>query len=462
MLSSHAHKLLSLTTALLAFTVSSALAADVNSTQATFLSPAGNFAFALTVPTDGDNADLYFTLAMSAALSWGAVGLGSNSMSHALVLMIYASGSGKNITFSPRIASGHSEPALYKELDYTVLPGTGIVNGTLVYSAVCHNCRSWPGGGALDFKGTAEQAIFAMGPAGAAPNDDRAAPLRYHAQYGSFTIDMRSAAGPAAAPVLSSASRNDGTALLGGGKSGQRDWAATMHAVIMVFCFVGLMPFGILILRLGEWVRWHGANQGLAAVGVIVGFGLGVRTSLLYVRSKKFDTAHQIIGIIVMAFVLVQFGLGFFHHRIYKKTKQPTKLAPIHVWLGRVVIVLGVFNGFLGFPLALASRYNYVLAGLVIAIVPIMFFILFWKRFFRRRRERQQAAPAQGSGYDPEPWSDASPPAYGGGYSGSQRGGDGAAGIALETLHGAHGVRKEEANVSTRDLGTHQTPRECV
>jgi hypothetical protein len=103
-----------------------------------------------------------------------------------------------------------------------------------------------------------------------------------------------------------------------------------------------------------------------------------------------------------------------------------------------------------------------VLAGLVIAIVPIMFFILFWKRFFRRRRERQQAAPAQGSGYDPEPWSDASPPAYGGGYSGSQRGGDAAAGIALETLHGAHGVRKEEANVSTRDLGTHQTPRECV
>jgi len=68
-----------------------------------------------------------------------------------------------------------------------------------------------------------------------------------------------------------------------------------------------------------------------------------------------------------------------------------------------------------GFPLAVESKYNYVLAGLVIAIVSITFFILFWKRFFRRRRERQQAAPAQGSGYDPEPWSDASPPGYGGG-----------------------------------------------
>lgn len=35
------------------------------------------------------------------------------------------------------------------------------------------------------------------------------------------------------------------------------------------------------------------------------------------------------------------------YYRIYKQTKQTTKLAPIHVWLGRIVIICGTANGFL-------------------------------------------------------------------------------------------------------------------
>ena len=64
-------------------------------------------------------------------------------------------------------------------------------------------------------------------------------------------------------------------------------------------------------------------------------------------QSKNFNTPHQVIGIIVLAGLLVQFCLGFFHHRTYKKTKQTTKLRPYHVWLGRAIIPLGVLNGFL-------------------------------------------------------------------------------------------------------------------
>jgi hypothetical protein len=45
--------------------------------------------------------------------------------------------------------------------------------------------------------------------------------------------------------------------------------------------------------------------------------------------------------------MVAQFVIGFMHHRIYKKTSATTKFAPIHVWLGRVVIVMGVVNGFL-------------------------------------------------------------------------------------------------------------------
>jgi len=62
---------------------------------------------------------------------------------------------------------------------------------------------------------------------------------------------------------------------------------------------------------------------------------------------KSFNTAHEVLGIIVVLAVIVQFLLGYMHHRIYKKTQTTTKMAPIHVWLGRVVIVAAVVDGFL-------------------------------------------------------------------------------------------------------------------
>lgn len=42
-----------------------------------------------------------------------------------------------------------------------------------------------------------------------------------------------------------------------------------------------------------------------------------------------------------------QFVLGYMNHRVYKKTEHKSKMAPVHAWLGRVVMVLGVVNGFL-------------------------------------------------------------------------------------------------------------------
>lgn len=75
---------------------------------------------------------------------------------------------------------------------------------------------------------------------------------------------------------------------------------------------------------------------------------LSVRHSTLTVlQSRNFKDPHQIIGLLVFIFVLGQFTLGFMHHRMFKKSQQPTKLAPVHVWLGRFVILLGVVNAFL-------------------------------------------------------------------------------------------------------------------
>lgn len=184
-------------------------------------------------------------------------------------------------------------------------------------------------------------------------------------------------------------------------------------------------------------------------------------------QSKKFNTAHQIIGLVVFLFLIAQFLLGFFHHRIYKRTQQPTKLAPIHVWLGRLTILLGMFNGFLGFPLALSPTYNWILMGLILAVIPICFFMLFWKRFFRKRRERQHAEemanPSGHHGFNHEPWRNQ--PTQGGydGGHGNYNAGYGEHGIGLTDMrsHDLNSTAKE-ARSSTRELGTQQNPREYV
>lgn len=340
--------------------------------QSTFVSPAGDLAFSITIPSDSD-ADIYFTLAAPAEVSWVAVGLGSDTMRGALVLMAYLSSSENAVTFSPRLATGHHEPTFYPDLKVEALNGTGLFDGIYHFSGRCGNCRSWPGGGRLDVKSSAQKCIFANGPGGLVGSDRPDAPLRFHSGYGSFAIDLAAATGPAGVPTIPTDPDEVGSgATLGKAKNGKRDWASLAHAVIMVGTFVGVMPMGVLVLRLGGWVRWHGVNQGVALVGVITGAGLGIHISTLYNRvrdlltpltlarswfvdsdadpfrqSKSFRNPHQIIGLIVFIFVIAQFALGYFHHRTYKRTQQPTRLAPIHVWLGRLIVFLGILNGFL-------------------------------------------------------------------------------------------------------------------
>ncbi|KAH9885162.1 hypothetical protein F4778DRAFT_761342 [Xylariomycetidae sp. FL2044] len=377
-----------------------------------FVTPARDLAFALNVPEDS-STDLFFSLMMPTQMTWGAIGLGSTTMSHALILMIYASSTGQNVTLSPRVSHGHSEPVYSSSIQVDALPGTGLINDTTyVYNGRCRNCRDWiaqsGGGGSFDVKSADQGFIYATGEAGEMQTDNQAADLRMHVNYGSFTMDMVRATGPndgGVAPVIvtEEETQSVGTTLVMS-KTGKRDSAATAHAVIMVMAFVGVYPFGILVLRLGNWVRWHALNQVVALILIIVGSGLGFSISKTYNRTKKVNTAHQVIGILVFIFVLAQFTLGFLHHRAFKKTQQPTKLAPIHVWLGRVLVLMGVINGFLGFPLALAPSYNYVLAGLVLFIFPGVALLIMTKRFISKWWKNNKETPDEPNGYNMEAW----------------------------------------------------------
>lgn len=260
-------------------------------TSSIFVSPGDQqVAFGISIPrrdpdSSSDNDDIYFSIAANSNLKWAGIGLGSSEMSGALYLIIYSSASGANVTLSPRAASGQDEPVYDPSIHIEAMAGTGITaDGIMTFSGRCTNCRSWSGN-AIDLSSDAQDCIYGLAPEGPMNSDDPAAPLNYHTRYGSFTIDLKQA--------VAASSRDAEPPRLGFGSSSgstltseetTENWAGISHAIIMVFCFVGLLPLGIIFLRVMNKVRWHGINQTVAAVGIIIGTGVGIYDSLRYNR----------------------------------------------------------------------------------------------------------------------------------------------------------------------------------
>lgn len=61
--------------------------------------------------------------------------------------------------------------------------------------------------------------------------------------------------------------------------------------------------------------------------------------------------------------------LGLLHHRHYLKTQARGLVSYVHIWYGRVLIVLGVINGGLGLQLARESDGYIIAYGTVSGVV---------------------------------------------------------------------------------------------
>ncbi|KAH7356766.1 hypothetical protein BKA65DRAFT_214470 [Rhexocercosporidium sp. MPI-PUGE-AT-0058] len=328
--------------------------------------------------------------------------MGSDKMDDSLIFMAYSDSSGKNVTLSPRLSYGHVEPSYTKDITVEVLPGTQIVDGNYTVNAMCKNCRSWKGG-SIDPTNTAAKFIYATGPGGNLKSNSLTAGIKRHDLYGAFTMDLTKAFGVKGVPAIQFA---DATGTVQTQDSSDRDFAPPAHAVLMILAFVGLMPVAVMVLRILNSPKWHGVAQTASALVALIGAGVGIKAGMQYNRTKNFDSAHQIFGIIIIVAMIGQFVLGFLHHRMYKKTQLPTKLAPIHIWLGRVVIPAGIANGFVGFPLALNSKYNWALLACVLLVIVVAGPFAFWR--FRRNISKKNALHDEPTGYQAQPWANRS------------------------------------------------------
>ncbi|KAK5108156.1 hypothetical protein LTR62_008752 [Meristemomyces frigidus] len=414
--------------ALSLFGLAAQAADSSNSTPAavfTYISPNSQyndttFVFALNV--DKETSDVYIHMSAPSGNDWMGVGIGAQ-MKNSLMFVAYASVNGTGMTLSPRISTGNSEPSYYTGISCSLVYAGDLPNGnvhsngndaTMTINAVCKNATHWPQG-SLDVTSTNQPFIFGVGPGEPGgsylQSNDLSAGLRRHEAYGTFFMDMTKATSTSSStagvprPDASGAYTNSGATL--GTAKADNDFAPAIHAFIMCLMFVIVFPLGALILRVFNRVILHAWVQGLGLLLVTMATAGGIVISTQYNRSKNFASAHQIIGILLILAMFSQLGLGIVHHRLFKKSQQPTIMGKIHRYLGPATILFGIINAPIGFVFAGNPHLclPYIVIVLLIAIIYIT--VRFGSRICCRGRRknqdarlgRQGAMPAGPEGY---------------------------------------------------------------
>ncbi|KAH8896165.1 CBD9-like protein [Thozetella sp. PMI_491] len=372
---------------LTAFLLDTTNAADNTVAKSAFLSPDGNIAFALSVPNTS-TTDLFFSLAGKKKNAWTAVGLGSNDMKGALVLMIY-SNDDNNVTISTRISTGFKEPSYNPELNVEALSGTGIPGDTdlnLVFSGVCHKCRSWDGG-SLDLTSTAAPFMFAVGPEAYLISNDPSLSVPYHAEYGSFTLDLKQATGLGGVPSLDT---NTGSAIIKT-SNGQVDIVARIHGIILMICLLGLFPSCLILLDVFKMAKTYLFLEILSVLVFIVGTCIGIYGSTYYTKTRDMRTAHQIIGLTVFCLLLLLSLMGCVLYPKYRSSRRQSEVifkTSSTLWLvipSWLVLLLGCIDAFLGFPLSWQGVNDRILGGVFAAVAVICVATYSWGMHRRNR-----------------------------------------------------------------------------
>ncbi len=117
-----------------------------------------------------------------------------------------------------------------------------------------------------------------------------------------------------------------------------------IHAALMVtafFCFLVSALLPILGTRLKGWYRLHTWISGAGAVMMI--FALGISYAMVSLSGgPNFRVPHAYLGMIILAVLLLVLGLAFIRKSV--KSDQKKQVRAIHLWLGRLLVILMALN----------------------------------------------------------------------------------------------------------------------
>ncbi|KAF2429344.1 hypothetical protein EJ08DRAFT_573466, partial [Tothia fuscella] len=145
------------------------------------------------------------------------------------------------------------------------------------------------------------------------------------------------------------------------------------HGVVSALAFVVFFPVGAIAIRIipGRFALFiHALFQLFGLLLYTIGFGMGIWL-IREIRFGSFNlinNKHPIIGIVVFAFLLFQPILGVLHHLGFKKHGRRTIISQLHIWIGRLVVTVGIVNGGLGLQLAANSRSGDIIYAVVAGI----------------------------------------------------------------------------------------------
>ncbi|KAH8687779.1 hypothetical protein BGZ60DRAFT_16143 [Tricladium varicosporioides] len=357
-----------------------------------------NTSFSLSV--DANSQDIYFRLESPRSASWVAVGVG-DGMKGSLMVFVYAGENSKNVTISPRISTGTSEPKYTPDIKISALSGTMIQGNMYLVSLVCHNCRTWPTG-SLNVLSTTQPWMYAFGPSDKTlTTNDLAANLAQHVSYGRFTVDMPHATGnftgiPPASTV------NSGVLIDEDRETRDGDHIALVHGYIMAALILVCTP--LLFLHITSQARMIWITSAVFGLVLVVGYVCGIWDSSNYLRSKSFKSDHQVIGFIVLGLFLLVLVLKFVPAKRFRNdlpgmqnAAASMKKKSALMGLGHFTWLLGLINGFLGIRLAgegwrIYTIYACIAIGMVLIFTPLS--ILLKRRAERRTRSNNVAAAA--------------------------------------------------------------------
>jgi hypothetical protein len=122
------------------------------------------------------------------------------------------------------------------------------------------------------------------------------------------------------------------------------------HGTLASIVFLVLFPVGAMVIRIFSLPVWvHAGIQIFTYCCFIAAAGLGI-----YIAKTLglLMNHHPIIGFVLLALLSIQPFLGLLHHSSYKKLRRRTLISHLHIWEGRIAIILGMINGGLGIQLA--------------------------------------------------------------------------------------------------------------
>ncbi|KEF51252.1 uncharacterized protein A1O9_12602 [Exophiala aquamarina CBS 119918] len=146
------------------------------------------------------------------------------------------------------------------------------------------------------------------------------------------------------------------------------------HAVLASLVWVIFIPSFAILLRLNlkspTILKLHAIGQVVSYIIYIAAAGMGVWLAQQSAAFGIWNDPHPRLGLAILAIAFLQPIFGFVHHRIYKKRAQNsgagkpsqapgrTPVGRIHLWIGRILIALGIINGGLGIRLASYSPFQ--------------------------------------------------------------------------------------------------------